>query len=164
MKRVVGATYRTTISAAFDLLPEWLADELRGTHFLCGVDPLFVGLHGTDTTTDGRSYRDTAHVNYGFFASHRPASDRATTVALPIPVEPWVVVHELGHVVHELLRWAPSPDPVTKYAATNRWESFAEAFTMAHVPGYASWDSSRRRLARYLQRQPDLAPYFMAAS
>lgn len=160
MKRLVSTGFRSVISGALAMFPEWLADELRDSDFLCGVDPLFVGLHEFYDTEDGRSYRNTAHVAYPFHQLHRPAAHRATTVALPILEEPWVIVHELGHVLHERLGFPEAPGPVTEYAEANDMEAFAEAFTMAHVPGYVTAEASLERLAEYRRRVPNLAPYF----
>lgn len=166
MLRINGSGHRDSIAAALELLPDWLADDLRGTHFLCGADPVFVGLHNFQDTQDGRAYRDAAHVAYSFHQPWRPASDRITTVVLPIVEEPWVVVHELGHVLDGLLvrdghrSWCPTPEPVSWYAATNRWEAFAEAFTMAHIPGYQLADWAIERLETFKREQPELAPFF----
>lgn len=155
MKRISGSGYNEAISTAFDMLPGWLAELLTDTHFLCGVNPVFAGLHSSETAEDGRSYSNTAHA-----AFRHHTADGSTTVVLPVVVPPWVVIHELGHVLDELLGWPPVPEPITKYAQTNRLEAFAEAFTKAHVPGYADWDISARRLHEYRAEHPDLAPFF----
>jgi hypothetical protein len=140
VKRLVGAGFRDCIQAGLELMPSPIRERFRGVHFLCGVDPLFVGLHDEEVTTDGRSYRDTAHVCYGrWHMPHMHLADRVTTVALPAPVEPWVIVHELGHVLDEQLEFAFTPKPVTDYAETHRMEAFAEAFTAWCIPWYAPW-------------------------
>lgn len=92
-----------------------------------------------DTTTDGRSYHDVAHVLWPYHAR-----DRRTTVVVPggAPAEA-TVIHELGHVLHWRLfertaRWDAIPrlEPVTAYARTSPWEEFAEAWTAWHyAPG-----------------------------
>jgi len=40
----------------------------------------------------------------------------------------WQVVHELGHVLDEVLNFEWIAAPITKYAESNRCEAFAEAF------------------------------------
>jgi len=160
MRRLVGKGYATSISTALDALPTWLSDELRAVPFFCGVDPVFAGLHDFTCSDDGRNYASTAHVVYPEHLTHRPRNERQATIVLPEVESPWVVIHELGHILHERLGFPPAPEPVTGYAATNVFEAFAEAFTMAHVPGYAPWDVSRARLATYKMRYPRLAPYF----
>ena len=162
MQRIHGTGYVTAITAALAILPAWLAHMLRPTHFLCGIDPLYAGLHSFPEAEDGRSLRDTAHVAYGHHINAARAQ-AVTTVVLPLVEPPEVVLHELGHVLHERLGFAPAPEPVTAYAEVDEFEAFAEAFTMAHVPGYAPWDISLQRLATYRRRHPDLAPYFTPA-
>ena len=48
-------------------------------------------------------------------------------LAEPEPL--WVIIHELGHVLDEVLGLDHTAQPVTEYATTNRGEAFAEAFT-----------------------------------
>jgi hypothetical protein len=97
--------------------------------FLCGVDPRFAGLHRFDETDDGRSYGATAHCVYPHHQLHMSAARRRTTIVLPEPAPPWVIVHEYGHALHEALNFDHDATPVTAYAQTNRFEAFAEAFT-----------------------------------
>lgn len=61
-----------------------------------------------------------------------PRDRRVTTVVLPTneAFDPEVIVHELGHVLHEQLRFEPHAAAVTPYAKTDRWEAFAEAFRL----------------------------------
>lgn len=101
---------------------------------LIGADPIYVGLHGHEDTGDGRSYRDTAHVVHAFGQTTLPRARRKTTVVMPEVLEPWAVVHELGHVLDEQLGWQYEAQPVTAYAMTNRQEAFAEAFTAWRCP------------------------------
>jgi len=42
---------------------------------------------------------------------------------------PAVIIHELGHALHDQLDHQPEVQPVTQYARTNSHEAFAEAFT-----------------------------------
>lgn len=98
------------------------------------ADPIFAGLHEYEMTEQvglaPRSYRSLAHV---CFPEH--VRDRRTTLVLPAPVGVSVVLHELGHVLHQALAeraggWGRVPrlEVVTAYARLDRWEEFAEAF------------------------------------
>jgi hypothetical protein len=117
-------------------MPDGLDDLLR-CDFLCGADPVFVGLHRYETTTDARSYRSEAHTVYDFHQMHRPKAQREITVALPQQIGPMTVIHELGHVLHARLGWRWDAQPVSEYAATNRFEAFAEAFLAWCQPHHA---------------------------
>lgn len=111
---------------------------LGNVDYLCGVSPVFAGLHSFKTASYGRSYHDVAHVCYPWHIE-RPLSERVTTVCLPIGKEPWVIVHELGHVWHEKLNFDITPKPITEYATTDDLEAFAEAFTAWLCPEYPQW-------------------------
>jgi hypothetical protein len=118
------------IAHALTILPSGIRARLAHVQFVAGVDPIFTGLHNYATTTDGRSYGDTAHVAYPFHLTHLPRAQRITTVVLPAPEEPWIVVHELGHALDDSIGFdRHEVQPVTDYAKTDRWEAFAEAFT-----------------------------------
>lgn len=136
MDRLIGHGYRESIGAALRMIPLGL-HHLLDADFLCGSDPIFVGLHEFRDATDGRSYLDTAHCAYPHHQLRLPKTQRRTTVVLPVPESPEVVVHELGHALHARLEWEHDADPVTRYAHVNRFESFAEAFTSWCIPGYA---------------------------
>jgi hypothetical protein len=119
--RIRTARDAEPIDEALRLLSPRIRERVAHADWLAGVDPIFAGLHGFEAA----SYRNTAHA---CFRSHT-ATGR-TTVVLPKLVEPWVVVHELGHVLHESVGFdTHDPDPCTPYATTDRWEAFAEAFT-----------------------------------
>lgn len=141
MDRVKAGGYSALIEAAYGIVPMELHPLVRAD-FLCGSDPLFVGLHGHRDASYGRSYATTMHVAYSHHQAGLAKDQRCTTVV--IPVEPKrvgvrQVVHELGHVLHEsLLRWEHDAEPVSWYAKTNRYEAFAEAFTSWLIPGYAA--------------------------
>lgn len=136
VKRVIGHGYRTAITAAEALLPPQVLDLIRAD-YLCGVDPVFVGLHRYDHASYGRTYRNTAHVAYPFHQSLSARADRVTTVVLPVVPAVAEVVHELGHVLDERLGFDHTAAPVSWYAETARSEAFAEAFTSWLIPGYA---------------------------
>ena len=109
-----------SIAAALDFTEEF---RFENVDFLCGVDPIFVGLHSFTDTTDGRSYRSTTHAVPSFLAN-----DGRTTVVLPTQEDWWTIVHELGHVLDERMGWQWTLPPVNDYAATDRCEAFACAF------------------------------------
>ena len=155
MNRVKPGGYTELISAAYALIPESM-HRLIQPHFLCGTDPGFAGLHRYSSASYGRAYSDTWHVVYPAHQIRPAASDRHTTVVLTDVIDdaPWVrekfghhhplamMVHELGHVLDESLRFEHDAAPVTAYAETDRREAFAEAFTAwlipSHLPSYGS--------------------------
>lgn len=120
------------IGRALQLLPDGITRRVAHARFFAGADPLFAGLHDWETSSPPyeRSYRVTAHVCWPIHLSARPAAERVSTVVLPLIEDPAVVIHELGHVLHEAIGFdCHVPRPVSTYAATNHWEAFAEAFT-----------------------------------
>jgi hypothetical protein len=123
MNRLVSAVFAEAIGEALAVIPEPVVERLRHVHFLTGTDPLFAGLHTYAVAEDGRSFGDTAHCSY----AHNSA-DRTTTIVIPVPLEPHLIVHELGHALDEALNWAHRVVPVTDYARVNRYEGFAESF------------------------------------
>ena len=136
------------IVAAFEMT-ERLGFDFRSTDFLCGVDPLYAGLHSFEEAMGSRSYRSIAHTAFRIHAS-----DKQTTVVLP-HVEHWsVVVHELGHVLDERQGYRWLLPAVSDHAKLDRWEAFAEAFQTfvlgdEQPPGWSerydvlmSWDRS----------------------
>lgn len=124
--RIPDARWSGAIGEAFNRLPGRLTELLGHVRFVCGVDPLFAGLHSIENTDDGRSYRGTAHCCYPFHLIG-PADRRVTTIVMPTAPDPSTVVHELGHALHEVVGFSYQAAPVTKYAKTNRYEAFAEA-------------------------------------
>lgn len=141
MNRIPDRRYSEVIGHAFTLIPPRIADMLSGVQFVCGVDPVFAGLHDYDDMDDDRSYRRTAHCCYPFHLT-RPASDRVTTVMIPTlrDADPKVVVHELGHALDWRIGRKHMAQPTTWYAETNRMEAFAEAFSTLLIDGYGDSD------------------------
>jgi len=127
MERLVSYRYSEGISYAINLLPIAIANKLSHVHFFTGTDPVFAGLHNYIETDDKRSYRNTAHVSYPWNAINKR---ERTTVVLPLLEDalPYVVIHELGHCLDEILEFKHIALPVNEYAKTNRLEAFAEAF------------------------------------
>jgi hypothetical protein len=144
MNRLIDRRSVPAIVEAKRMLPPAILRLVRHADFLCGVDPHFTGISEYVNIVDGRSYRDTAHVLYPMHQWSIPKSRRAPTVCLPAPEEPWSIVHELGHILHEVLMFEPYPKPVCDYAATNFYEAFARAFDAWVLP-YV-WPEERDRL------------------
>lgn len=144
MNRLAPGGYSALVEAAYGLIPARL-HHLIQADWLTGVDPVFAGLHDYLDMSYGRSYRTTAHVAYDF---HQllPTARRRTTVVMPSLVAVRTLVHELGHVLHERLRFEPSPQPVTEYAATDRFEAFAEAFAAWALPLGHSYGAAKDQL------------------
>jgi hypothetical protein len=144
----IGHGYRALIEAAYEMVPAGMHRLIR-PHFLCGVDPVFVGLHCYEDASFGRSYRSTAHVAYEFHQPGMARAHRRTTVVLPErPEALWVrtVVHELGHVLDASLGFVHMAVPVGAYAGTNRYEAFAEAFAAWALPAGHGYGLLKDRL------------------
>lgn len=132
--RIHDTTPAKAIGQAMRLIPAHL-HPLIGCEFVTGVDPVFAGIHSF-VETRGHRYADTAHCVYDFHQDHRPRSERGVKVVLPsnrnYGWDSWqgvkVVIHELGHVLHERIGFAYVAEPITEYAHTNHHEAFAEAF------------------------------------
>lgn len=142
MKRLRSGLSTASIEAAYSLIPPPIADRLRAVDWFLDTNPIWAGLHTYETTEDGRPYSETAHTVHPMHQCSLPRSLRAPTVVLfrDDLKYPDVAVHELGHILHEQLRFEPSPSPVSDYAGSNKWEAFACAFTAWVVP----WQCSRR--------------------
>jgi hypothetical protein len=146
LNRVTSQGQAEEIARAYEILPVGVAGRLRHVEFLT-ADPVWAGLHYHVTTSDHRSYRSTAHCSYGYQQTHLARDRRATTIVLPKYSPAWVVVHELGHALHEVTGFDHTAQPVSRYAQTNRWEAFAEAVCAWLLPEY-------RHVRKYLMRDP----------
>ncbi len=136
------------IAEALEVIGPRLAGMLAGVDFLCGVDPVFAGLHRLRDTDDGtgRSYADTAACCFPWHTS-----DRSTTIVLPEWVGAEIVTHELGHALHHIVGW-PVAVPINGYARTNPYEAFASAFSAYFWEGpgadWYDWDVAAARADR----------------
>ena len=130
MERITSQAHAEAIGEALRVVGRY-RHRIGPVEFLTGVDPVFAGLHSFGDTGDGRSYGDTPHCAYPWHIDG-PADRRVTTIVLPQPEPPWVIVHELGHALDAAIGFRHSAVPVTAYARTNRLEAFAEAFTAQH--------------------------------
>ena len=138
--RVPSGPYGAAIGEAFRRLPSGIRNRLSHVQFICGVSPIFAGLHRYEAIGDGRSYATTAHCCWPWNIQG-PADRRVTTVVLPTvdTAQPHVIVHELGHALHDIVGLHAVAQPVTWYAKTNRYEAFAEAL-VAHTHYYGDRD------------------------
>lgn len=151
--RVRDRRFSEVIGEALDRFPSGMRHRLSHVQFLCGVDPGFAGFHDYTIAGDGRLYDSVAHCVYPYHIT-RPASERVTTIVLPTMVPPITVVHELAHALHETIDFEYHPNPVSKYAHTNRYEAFAEALTTHLHYGYADEDilySDRRTMVLFAE-------------
>jgi hypothetical protein len=110
-------------------MPHRIAEIVGDVDIVSGCDPLFIGLHSFSEASDRRSYKETAHVAYEWHLNG-PRNSRRTTMVLPTDrnIDPRVIVHEFGHVLHQKLHFVKGLAPVTRYATTNNDECFAESF------------------------------------
>ena len=127
MYRITDFRYSEAISYVFELLPYPIFRFLEYTHFLTGTDPVYAGLHNYIDIGDGRSYRYTEHVSY---PEHDVTKHEVTTIVLPTlkAAYLYVITHELGHCLDEILGFEYLASPINEYARTHRREAFAEAF------------------------------------
>ena len=154
MERLVDYRYSELISAGFDLITPNIARRLQYTHFFTGTDPIHAGLITDHKSASGRSYRDTWCVSFQYHLKQFSVKDQQTTVTLtslstkgyPLLLLPMLIVHELGHVLHEIIGFDHDAEPVTKYAELDRYEAFAEAFTAWLNPGYGQYYKQLRRV------------------
>ncbi len=155
MSRIPDARWRDPIGRAMAMLPIGIRDRLAHVQFVCGVDPIFAGIHRAVDTNDGRSYRNTPHCCYPYHLD-APADRRVTTIVLPEPEPAYIIVHELGHALDHTIGRKHMAAPVTEYARTNRDEAFAEAFVAwRYLYGdqdVANRDKATRSLFRELAR------------
>jgi len=147
MIRIVSSKYAELILASFDRLPPGMARRLENTHFFTGTSPIYAGLFDYEKTTDGRSYHTEWCVAYSHHLKKLSRKYRETTIIMPehspggypMALLPMILIHELGHVLDEILGFCHIALPVTKYAGVNREEAFAEAFTSWLNPGYGQF-------------------------
>ena len=143
MERIVSYQYTELIQAGFDLIPQAIADRLRHIQFFAGANPVFAVLIDPRVSENAQYLCTTWCVSYPW---RQTVEDRRTTVIMTdlIPtfsrlLRPVMVVHELGHCLHEVLDFEPMAKPVTKYAQKDEWEAFAEAFTLWVFPEYGRY-------------------------
>lgn len=152
MKLPIFTTFANNeINRAYEIIPKKYHKYLE-CDWLIGKDPIKFGLHNFTDTSDGRTYRNTAHVAYPHH--HRKLYYLPSVVVLPEPDTVDVVVHELAHVIHFNINFDGPKEgivPVSWYAKTNWYEAFAEAFTSLVIPGYANpIDPNTRLFFEYL--------------
>jgi hypothetical protein len=170
-ERITSQAQAEVIAQAIALLPGRLPERLGHVAFFT-ADPIAAGLHDSETHgPTGLRYREVAHVCYGSMPWHfvRPACDRRTTIVLPLVGSPGVVLHELGHALHEVIGFEHTPAvEVTEYARLDSHESFAEAFVAWSLPqtrrSYGCWDFEEMRLGRedLLNNDPETVRLFEA--
>ena len=151
MERLTSHRFVPAIVAGQALVPERIAERLH-YHIFTGADPIWAGLHSFEDASYGRSYRSMMHAVYPYHQRSVTRSKRVPTLVMPEPETPDRIVHEIGHFLDEVLGFAHGAAPVSSYAATERSEAFAEAFTAWVVPGYSSErvDGATARLLRDL--------------
>lgn len=154
MKRLTTQAQAEEIAEAVERFPHRLLELARADIFT--GDPVFCGIHSWEEVGDGRSYRNTAHVEYA-----GNARDKRTTVILPVLENCVTIIHEMGHAIDYRIReltgkWGPRFQPVSEYARRNQREAFAEAFTA----WFYSMQHSRSRGHKYFQYDPESRAFF----
>lgn len=126
MKRIVSQSTAELIAEGLALLPGRLPERLAHVEF-AECRPQFCGLHDYDVQEWPHTMGQEHDAWFG-----RPRDQWATTIVLPPEclswVEPYTIVHELGHALDRLAGRTWIAAPVSVYAKTDRPESFAEAF------------------------------------
>lgn len=133
MTRVVSFAWNEAIIEAFKFITPGF-QTLCSSEWFIGASPLQSGLHEFSHTSDGTSYEHMAHVAYPFHL-RSPRIDSIPVIVLPHRPsgslsDVATIVHELGHVAHWWLDFKPEFAPVSKYAESNSWEAFAEAWSV----------------------------------
>lgn len=146
-------TYRITdqklseeIALGVAMIPNRLWLPISHVHFFT-EDPIWTGvsIHPGELTKDGRSYREVSHVLYPHHSY-----DKHPTIVLRRGSNRLDVVHEIGHIIDWYLGFRYSLEPITEYAETDSYESFAEAFV-----GYLFW-YGKQPLNEYTERLFDM--------
>lgn len=150
--------YPSLISAGLSLIPTPILKRLGYLDFFTGSDPIYAGLFNYEESDDGRSYRQEWCVAYPHHLTMQPKNKRKTTIVLadllpehPKKLHPFLIVHEVGHVLDYLLDFRFDFEAVTKYAQTNRMEAFADAFTLWVSPQYEEFYRVKRPVDDYMK-------------
>ena len=136
MRRITHQRYAEVVAEGLSCYPDNVRRLVEHADVFVG-DPNFADLHRCRLGVDGIGYEEcVAHCVYAYHQLHLPASRRRTTVVLNPRGMPSVgtVVHEFGHVLHEVVGWDWVARPITEYAESDRYEAFAEA-----CMGWLSW-------------------------
>lgn len=144
MQRLLSNKQLPEIKHAFKLIPNRILSKIDYVDFLCEVDPIFVGIHDYENANHSRLYKNITHCAYPFHQHILSKDQRKTTIILPIHESVWTIIHELGHVLHEVVDFSIKPIPITNYAKTNYCESFAESFC-----AYIHFSYTKNRLKDY---------------
>lgn len=149
MERVARGFDTEPIQRGLARIPPRIRERVGPVDFLCGVDPIFVGLHEhefasiADGYSPGISFRWCAHLSRPHNQASPVRAHRSTTIVVPAPlgkvygdegIAGAVIAHEYGHLVDSLTGsgtlwdWGAGIVPVSSYAETNWWEAFAESF------------------------------------
>ena len=160
MERIVNAEFSELIGYSINALPRRIWERINYVHFLTGTDPIYAGLHNFVDIDDeyymkgeekgNKSYRNVPQVVCPEYQFILPKLLRNTTIVLPVMEQPWVVVHELGHVLDEALGYSHLALPITEYAKINEGEAFAEAFVGWMCEDYGEPDVETTALFEYL--------------
>lgn len=133
MGKVLTYEWNEAINAAMQFIPAPYR-EMCVAYWVIGVSPIRAGVHAYRDTDDGRSFENTAHVAYPHHLSRKRPDSLPVVIVPERPISTLrdvaTVVHELGHVAHWALGFGPELGPVSDYAKTNRWEAFAEAWSV----------------------------------
>lgn len=121
----------SAIQKAYELIPKNLHKFLH--HNVITFDKGYPFdlkvVHPYTSTEDSRYFLDCAHVAYPCHLTKKKV-DSIPHLVLPTNRNAWIIVHELGHILHyNLDKCTFKTKPCTEYALTNHLEAFAEAFT-----------------------------------
>lgn len=131
MQRFRRRSEAEAVFYALSLLPRGIRRFLSAAEFVTEYEPRYLGLHYLLAAEDGRPFNVTSHCTLTHHQPHLPRCRRRPTIVLLSghAYHPEIVIHELGHVLDEALDFdRPEIEPLSNYAARNRWEAFAVAF------------------------------------
>jgi len=150
------------IEAVRSTLPDGFKLLLQGVDFVGDYCSGFLGLCRHKKASYGRNYSQTSHVIYKGYKNSEPKSRKVATIVLMEDGESWeykklVILHEIGHAIHERLGFVEPFVALDDYAATNKREAFATSFQSFCSEGI---DMKHYHNKLYVQEKDPLAYYF----
>lgn len=149
--------YRWQLELLSHLMDRFDLTGLRESfHLLAGYSPVFVGLHEKHTAADGRNTENSTHT----WHNHR---DLPTIVMInECKYDRYThdsMLHELAHVLHSKMGAHDFKImPISEYAAKDKWEAFACAYTSWAYQGQS--DYWHRDISHVWKICPEAIPIF----
>lgn len=141
--RVQASFDQESIGRALGLIPPTLRERVP-FRLHCGVDPIYAGIHRSETEVLGWTCREIAHyLPAGSALDEHPSPG---VIVLPADLrllysggEVAAIVHEYAHAVEDTVGTCSGWPPISDYARLVPDEAFAVAFQNYFVPGTGLW-------------------------